>query len=100
MSAYALSQFIGKVVSDQTLQKELIQAIEGRSSIERVAMFVSMGARYGYAFTEDDVLEIMKHPPDQEMELSDEDLNIATGGGGEELGVNWVLSLMSTAGAK
>ncbi|MDJ0716250.1 MAG: Nif11-like leader peptide family natural product precursor [Prochloraceae cyanobacterium] len=84
MSVQSLSEFMNKLVEDESLQKEIESVTankeEGMPPSQAIA---DLGIKHGYDFTEEEliaVVEEMEQLKAKEAEMSEEDLEAVAGG--------------------
>lgn len=83
MSTTAVNEFLQRVIEDQSLQAELVQAMQAPNDREVVTQ---LGNQNGFEFTSDELwAEVQKRQQDFESrqaagELSDEELEAIAGG--------------------
>ena len=81
MSLESATEFFKAMVEDEDVRDLVLGATEGKESVDRASVLVSVGAERGFDFTAEEAEEI-RLMVTQMVELSDDDLEQIAGGGG------------------
>jgi len=90
MTIEAAAEFINKISADEALMAELGTALSGTTDADgKCAVLATLGAQHGHDFTAEEAMmvrtavraEAAQNAPDAGIELSDNELEIISGGG-------------------